>query len=586
MEFKGYFQQEMLALRGLAQDAMKRNPALETFFGTPGRDPDAEKVLESFAFLAARLREKHDDELPEITHGLFSLLWPNYLRPFPATSVIQFHPTKSMTGSTITPKGTLVQSIPVEGTPCTFQTVYDTEVLPLRISDQWFFERNGMHTLAVRFNLTNSTLQALPLSLLRFFFTGNDISAHTLYFTLLKLVREIHFVLRDVQREEHITAVLEHTALRPVGLVENEGLYPYPEHTGLGYRILQEYFSYPEKFLFVEVSGLEKGLGADTVQKFQHAEEFEIHFVLRELPEKYEALRADNWKLFCTPVINLFPFKPSPLKISGQNREYKITPDSRCPDHFSVYSVERVSNWSKSGKKEFEGKNAASFTDHIFQHANTPQYRIHVRPPWSGEDIETFIAIDAEQHEESLLDLDLTCTNHLLPSKLGVGDINSSVEKGSMSALPFTNILPVVAPLPPPLQGDLLWKLLSNMSLNYVSLTDVEAFRAILVSQHFRAMHEHSCSKSLEKTMRGITSIQSTQGDRIFNGIPIRGMRTRITLDSSCFCCEGALYLFGSILNEFLALYATKYSFQQLIVVNSQNEEYQWPARVAGFDRL
>ena len=585
MEFNEYFQKELIILRELGREAAARNPALAPFFDTPGRDADVERLLEGFAFLGGRLRQKLDDELPEITHGLFSRLWPNYLRPLPAASIIQYRPDENVTGSKVITKGSLVTSVPIEGTPCTFQTVYDTEILPLKIVGQRFLERNGAAVLAISFALTSGSLGTLPLSSLRFFFTGKESVAYTLQYTLAYRVQRIRFIVRDENKEEHCTTLLEPSVIKPVGFHEQEGLYPYPEKTALGYRIIQEYFCFPEKFLFVEIGELGKGIRGAVKQNLQDAKEFELHFVLEELPQEYEEFEADNWRLFCTPVVNLFPLSELPMTLASQHREHRIVPDPRRPEHFAVYSVDRVSNFT-TGKDGEIYENFDSFERTFSTSATSPAYHLHIRPGMSGDDVETYITVDAEEQDKAVLKMDLTCTNRVLPRQLGLGDICEPAGKGSGSAVPFTNILPVTAPYPPPIEGDLLWRLLSNMSLNPIPLTDVVALRRVISTYNFRAIHEHRCAREMEKKLEGMISVVSVETDRIFKGLPMRGTQTRITLNQDAFSCKGALHLFGAALNEFLAMYATANSFQQLTVVEAKTAAtHQYPARFGSLIR-
>lgn len=584
MDFKDYFQQEMLSLRQIGREALERNPSLEPFLGTPGRDPDVERLFESFSFLSARLREKLDDELPEITHGLFSLLWTNYLRPLPASSIIQYQLTGNITGGVNIPRGTMVDSIPVDDTVCKFQTIYDTEVLPLEITEQRLFERGGDIILAVRFSLTSGTLAALPLSRLRFFFSGEATVSRSIYFTLLRLVNELRFVVQDKNLEEHVTAVLPPSSVTPLGFSEGEGMCPYPSETLMGYRILQEYFCFPEKFMFLDICGLEQGIGRNLPPGVLDAKAFELHFVLKSVPENHESFRAENWKLFCTPVINIFPFALQSQKISQNHGGTRIIPNASRPDHFSVYSVDRVVVWDEEGKAVEAYKNIASHEGLRYDHAAAPKYRLEIKPSTSREDVETYIVIASDKQPKGMLNLDLLCTNSSLPARLGMGDICVHSGSGGASSAPFKNILPVSAAHPPPFKGEMLWKILSNMSLNYIPLSNVEAFREILGVYHFRALYERRSARHLVQSLAGITAIESGAKDRIFKGFPVRGTQTRMTLNQENFSCEGELYLFASVLNEFLALYATENGFHQLVVKNSTNgKEYDWPIKIGKF---
>jgi type VI secretion system protein ImpG len=585
MSFNVYYQNELLALRELGKEFAQRNPALAPFFDTPGRDPDVERLLEGFAFLSGRLRQKLDDELPELTHSLFNLLWPNYLRPIPASSIIRYLPGDSIAGSVIIPRGSMVDSVAVQGVKCRFSTVYQTEILPLSITGQRIIEHGGEASIALGFATRGPLLGNIPLTSLRFYLVGDPIVAHTLYITMLDRVKTVRIVMRDALKQEHVVAELAPKYLRPVGFREEEGLYPYPANTFPGHRILQEFFCFPEKFHFVELSGLEQGLKPKTHRDFQGATEFEIHFVLKELPEQYQSFRAENWQLFCTPVVNLFPMDASPLTLDHSQTEYRIVPDPRLPYHYATYSVNRIGSWGQDDKSDLQYLPFESF-EHEAEADKTPfYYRLHLRPSLKDEATETYISLVQTPESRVLpqkqtISLELTCTNRLLPKELRVGDICVPAENNS-AKVGFKNITPVIPSFRPPMDGDLLWQLISNMSLNYVSLTSVPALRVVLKAYDFRALHDRPRARILEKTLNGIVRISCSETDRIYGGLPVRGAQTRLVLDQRAFSCEGGMYLFGSVLNDFFALHATINSFHQLIVEEATcGEQYRWPARL------
>ena len=176
--------------------------------------------------------------------------------------------------------------------------------------------------------------------------------------------------------------------------------------------------------------------------------------------------------------------------------------------------------------------------------------------------------------------MDLMCTNRMLPLQLGVGDIRRATDTGS-AAVEFRNIIPVTPPFSPPLEGDTLWRLLSNMSLNYLPLTNINALRGIVATYDFRAMHDSRRARVLERILEGMVSIHMRETDRIHEGLPLRGAVAELTLNQRKFSCEGDMFLFASALNEFLALYATVNSFHQLIVREEKSgEQYTWPPRL------
>lgn len=586
MSFNRYYQDELIALRELGKEFAKKNPALAPFLDTPGRDPDVERILEGFAFLTGRLRQKIDDELPEIIHSLFNLLWPNYLRPIPASSIVRYEPSGNISGAVTIPRGTMVNSIKVEGTHCQFKTVYDTEILPIRLVEQSFLEKSGEASLILKFKSLGVPLDNIPLSSIRFFILGEPAVAHTIYYAMVARTREVRLVLRDKEKKPvTVHSAQARDSVRPVGFLEEEGLYPYPANTFPGYRLLQEYFCFPEKFLFVEVANLSRGFNGQNLSGFQGEDEFELHFAMPELPDYFESFKVENWQLFCTPVVNLFQMDATPLTLDHRHTEYRVVPDPRLPYHFATYSIDNVGTWGHDDRNRRSYVEFESFEHESLGGSSHSYYRRQVRPSHKDGGPETYVSFmqppgSADLPQAETISMELTCTNRNLPGKLGVGDICIHADN-TPDTVSFQNITPVIPPFNPPLEGDILWRLLSNMSLNYIALTNISALKAVISAYDFRALHDRPRARVLEKTLQGMVSISCRQTDRLHGGLPVRGMQTRLVLDQRSFSCEGDMYLFGSVLNEFLALYATVNSFHQLIVVEARRgEEYQWPSRL------
>lgn len=586
MSFTRYYQNELIALRELGKEFADRNPALAPFLETPGRDPDVERLLEGFAFLAGRLRQKIDDELPEIIHSLFNLLWPNYLRQIPASTIVQYEPSGNISGAVSIPRGTMVNSKKVDGTNCQFRTVYETEILPLHLIGQSFIEKNGEVALVLKLKSLGVPLENIPLSKLRFFLKGEAAIAHTIYYSMVAKTTELRLVLNDSEKKPVIAASLQaKDSIRPVGFLENEALYPYPANTFPGYRLLQEYFCFPEKFLFVEVGNLDMAFTKQTLSQFPNEDEFELHCIMPELPEAFESFRVDNWQLFCTPAVNLFKMDAAPLTLNHRQTEYRIVPDPRLPYHYATYSIDSVGTWGHDDRNRKNYVEFESFEHESLSRDSRAFYRRQIRLSHKDGAPETYVSFLQSHGENGLpqaetISMELTCTNRDLPRELGVGDINIHADS-TPDTVSFRNITPVIPPFNPPLEGDILWRLLSNMSLNYIALTDIAALRAIISAYDFRARYDRPRARILEKILQGMVSISCRQTDRIHMGLPVRGMQTRLALDQRSFSCEGDMYLFGSVLNEFFALYATVNSFHQLIVREAKRgEEYTWPARL------
>ncbi|MDR2443008.1 MAG: type VI secretion system baseplate subunit TssF [Deltaproteobacteria bacterium] len=582
MTFNKYYQDELAALRELGLEFSRRNPGLAPFLGTPGRDPDVERLLEGFAFLSGRLRQKLDDDLPEITHGLFNLLWPNYLRPVPSASVLQYFPASNLSRNLIIPKGTKVTSKPVEGLGCTFQTVYDVEVAPLKLVDLDYRENAGRQLLSLSFQTLGAPLSNFSLDKLRLFLCGDPSLTTIIYLIFLKKVIDIQAAYIDDEGFEHTFLTLGPEALTPVGFKEAEAMYLYPANTFSGYRLLQEYFCFPEKFLFVQLAGLAQ-LSQAIPDKYKNQTSFKLLFRLKEQPKQAGLFKKDNIRLFCTPIVNLFHLDATPILMDHRQTEYRIVVDPRNPYHYAVYNVDKVSSWLHEAKKE-----VSCVPFESFEHGQTPGsasafYRLRLKPSVLDQGTETYISVvhifkGAPIRET--VSLELTVTNRLLAQRLELGDICRHSDN-TPENITFTNITPVSGSYAPPLESDLLWRLISNMSLNYISLIDIQALKSVISAYDFRALHDKTRARALERVFNGLIKINSFSTDRIYRGLPLRGSKTTLTLNQEAFNGEGDMYLFGSIINEFLALYATVNSFHELTVTEEKRgDTYRWPARL------
>lgn len=583
MGFNRYYEKELVALRALGKEFSESNPALAPFLNTPGRDPDVERILEGFAFLTGRLRQKLDDELPEITHALFNLLWPNYLRPLPACSVIQFTPPEGLSGVAQVPRSSNVQSVPVDGTHCQFRTAYDTEIHPIELIKLSFMTKDGEAIMALRFRTRGVNVDSLDFNSLRFFLNGETTIVHTLYHCLVRKMRLLRLYATDIHSKEVFLAELDSQSVHPVGFAHDEYIYPYPPNTFSGYRILQEYFCFPEKFHFIDILNLGQGFNKERLADVEGGTEFSIHCVLTDLPANFEAFTKDNLCLFCTPVVNLFPMQSSPLTLDHKQTEYRIVPDPQFPYHYSTYNVESVESW-ETGSKGYRCYKPFESFEHRGEDGDSAYYRLRVQASATDESVETYISFVSQSEttlpQNATISIDLVCTNRLLPMQLGVGDICRALDTG-VSSIPFRNIIPVTPPYAPPLTGDTLWRLLSNMSLNYLPLTNINALRGIVSTYDFRSVQDSRRARVLDRILEGMVSIQSRETDRIYRGLPLRGTQTELSLRQRQFSCEGDMFLFASIINEFLALYGTVNSFHQLIVHEvEKGERYTWPARL------
>lgn len=589
MSFNHYYQSELTALRQLGRLFAERSPALAPFLGQAGRDPDVERLLEGFAFLTGRLRQKLDDELPELSHSLMRLLWPNYMQPLPAFSILQFDPLKLAGPALRVERDTPVDSVPIDGVQCRFRTCYPTDVQALDLVALAYSVKGEGSLLSLRLEVSGEGhLGELELSRLRLHFAGERYISQMLYLSLLRNLEKIELVPLDgdgkpVKGVNGIPMAFNVPVdrIQPVGFAEDEALIPYPLNTFRGYRYLQEYFAFQDKFLFVDVKGLDllAALPEDTLKQ---ARGFELRFDIRKSGVQRLRPTLDNVKLHCTPVVNLFKHDASPIRLEGKQDEYLLAPALYSPENCGVFSVESVIGWKPGGLGYEAYVPFESFEhDPSFDVPNRrPHYSIRQRSSSLHDGLDTYLSFGIRHTEASeTLSIEMMCTNQNLPRTLKLGDICIACEQ-TPEFLTFRNITPATPSYAPPLNRDFLWKLISNMSLNYLSLADVNALKVVLETYDLPRYYDPHAEKVSKRLLGGLTSISHQHVDRLHKGLPVRGLRTELTIDPQGYIGEGDVFVFASVLNEFFALYASLNSYHELRVRSTQGEVYQWTPRM------
>ncbi|MDD2050625.1 type VI secretion system baseplate subunit TssF [Pseudomonas putida] len=589
MSFNHYYQSELTALRQLGRRFAERSPALAPFLGEAGRDPDVERLLEGFAFLTGRLRQKLDDELPELSHSLMHLLWPNYMRPLPAFSILQFEPLKQSGPALCVARDTPVESQPIDGVSCRFRTCYPTDILPLNLTALNYSMTGDGALLSLRLEMScDGHLSEVNLSRLRLHLAGERYISQMLYLSLLRNLEGIELVPLDKdgkpfpgEGSSTVSFKLSGNRVQPVGFAEEEALIPYPLNTFRGYRYLQEYFAFQDKFLFVDLDGLEllSSLPQDTLKQ---AHGLEVRFDIRKSGIQRLRPTLENVKLYCTPIVNLFKHDALPIRLDGKQDEYLLLPAVYELQHCGVFSVDAVTGWDPG---------SLTYQDYVpfesFEHdpsfdvsQRRPHYSVRQRTSLLHDGLDTYLSFairDTEVHET--LSIELTCTNQNLARRLKLGEINRSCAQ-TPEFLRFSNITAATSSYAPPLNRDFLWKLISNMSLNYLSLANLDALKVILETYDLPRYYDQHLEKVSKRLLNGLKSIRHEHVDRLHRGLPMRGLRTELTIDPEGYIGEGDMFVFASVLNEFFALYASLNSYHELRVKSTQGEVYQWTPRM------
>jgi len=599
-ELLAYYERELTFLRQKGAEFAAQYPKVASrLLLEPNRceDPHVERLIEAVALLDARVHLRLDDDFPEVTQALLDVVYPHYTRPIPSMSVAEFHLREGkLTTAFRVAKNSTLYSRPVDSQLCTFRTCYDTDVWPMRIREaRWTaIDRldpplrapGAVAALRVRIDCWPETRFAgLPLESLRFYLNGEAALVHTLYELLLNNCTSI--VLRDPRpkfRQRPIELVAD--ALQAVGFEEDEAMLPYSGRSFGAYRILQEYFAFPERFFFLDLRGM------DALRAAGFEDSVEILFLVSpfERPERHETLETGvgprTVRIGCTPIINLFPHTAEPIQLDQTCYAYVVNPDFRHSRSMEVFSIDSV-----ACTYERTGETAVFEPFFSFRHGSAQKeptfWQATRRQTGADNDGVSEVSISLVDLSGRPLSPDLdtltvrcTCSNGDLPSQLPFGEESGDFDLEGGSAVERVVVLRKPTPTLRPATGrGALWRLISHLSLNYLSL--VEGGREAL--QEILRLYQGS-APYLERQIEGIAEVRSERrfarvvGD---HGISyVRGVRVELDLDEEKFV-GGGVYLFASVLERFLAQYVSMNSFSQLAVRTRQRKEMlrEWEPR-------
>ncbi len=571
-----YYQEELTNLRELAREFSESHPALAPYLSGPSADPDVERLLEGVAFLTGMLRQKLDDEFPEIIHELMELIWPHYLRPVPCTSTVAFSPKPGLKEVLTVPAGTGVASLPVDGTSCIFRTCREVDVHPCRILESGYREQPGRpRQLVLTVELEGLTLSQWPVSSLEFCLGGAYASACDLYCLLLNQVMDV----RLHPLEEGSDLLLPASSVHPGGFSDDEALLPYPTNSFPGYRMLQEYFVNPRKFLFISLEGLERWTNRGDGARF------EIIFSLKPGEEPLPQVTGESFVLSAVPVINLFPFSANPIRLDHRRFKYPVQPATDKPGHYHVYSLQKVKGFVQGTAAEREYLRFDMFGS---GQGNGPFYNVVKQPSLLGPGMDCYISVaypDVRQMADiETLSIDLLCTNAFLPEQLQIGDICRPTSS-TPELVEFRNITTASPYSLPTLGKDLLWRLISHLNLNYSSLAGTENFKALLKLYIFTETRNQKQAAVNMRRIQGVEHLECRPVDRLISGMMFRGQEVNAVLRQDHFASRGDMYLFGSMIERFLGCYAAINSFTCFTLKESfTGERFKWAPRTG--DRL
>lgn len=607
-ELLPYYNRELAFLRHLGSEFGEAHPKIAgrlRWGADLPEDPHVSRLIEACAYLNARVRCKLEDDFPELTQALLGILCPHYLAPIPSMAIVQFAMDRAqgdLTAGYHIPRGAALETEPlrgagVDGESCLFRTAYDVTLWPFEVTaaelkgppfpaPRTRFSADALAVARVRLEsfAAKAGLRELAPGRLRFFLHGPAQYVYQLYELLLNNTLAVAVAMSAGDGEP---TVLPRECLRPVGFEDEEGVLPYSVRSFRGYRLLSEYFAFPQKFLFFEVAGL------DARALSRAGRQVELYFFLnRHVPDLERSVGAETFQLGCSPVVNLYRQRAEPIPLTHTDVEYRVVPDARRPLAHEIYSIDRVIATSPDNEQmEFHPfysvRHAAdSREQRAFWHATRrPAGHAAGQVDRGTEMFLSLVDLDFLPAAPArwTLDVETTCLNRDLPRRLPFGGGQPRLQLSSGGPVGGIRCLtPFTPTLRPALHRGTLWRLISHLSLNHLSLVDsehgAEALREILKLYDFADSAE---------TRRMIEGVLSVRGRRVVGRVAggaasgfCRGFEVTVHFDEERFSGSG-VYLLAAVLERFLGLYASLNSFSQVVATTNKRQEVmcRWPPR-------
>jgi type VI secretion system protein ImpG len=611
-----YYGQELNYIRELGGEFAREFPKIAGRLGLDTfecADPYVERLLEGFAFMAARVHLKIDDEFPRFTQHLLEIVYPHYLAPTPSMGIMQLRPNLNesvLAQGYRVPRGSSLRSVLGRGdqTACEYRTAHDVTLWPLEITQAEYtgylgdlgeLEVRGRPRAALRLTLRATAglkISELAFDDLTIFLRGADDLPTRLFEQLFG--HGLGIVARPTVRPVPWQHLIVEDSVAPVGFDDDEALLSYGPRSFQGYRLLQEYFAFPSRYLFAKLQGLRPATSRCVGQ------EIELLFLSdSHLPDLDGVVNAQNFALFCTPAVNLFPRRADRIHLTEATHEYHIVPDRTRPMDFEIHSVGEVVGFGSSAevKQAFhpffawndhtaDGEAPAYYTIQRQPRGLSTRQRAHgARSSYVGSEV--FLSlIDPEQgpYRSDLrqLAVETLCTNRDLPLhlSLGQGRTDFTLDSGA----PVEAIRCLTGPTPPRpshAHGEISWRLISHLSLNYLSLVDV-ADGAGAKAQALRELLSLYADLTDPGARKQIEGIRATACSGITRPLPVtgpttfgRGMEISLTCDETAFEGSG-VFLLGAVLERFFAKYVSLNSFTETVLRTIQRGEImRWRTR-------
>jgi type VI secretion system protein ImpG len=612
-----YYNAELQHFRGMSGEFAAEFPKVAGRLGLDSfecADPYVERLIEGFAFLAARVRLKVDAEFPRFTRHLLQLVYPHYLAPTPSMVVARFQPLpaeEALVEGVVVPRGTAMKTLLGKGeqTACEYRTAHDVTLWPIELTDAEYIgstaalaalgvtELQGIRA-GIRLKLKTTgpfTFDKLALDTLPLYLRGGNELPMQIYEKLLANVGAM--VVRPATRPIPWQHVVREQPIRPLGFEPEQALLPFEAPSFEGYRLLHEYFAFPQRYLFVALTGLAPAVRRCT------GNELDIIILLKQADRRLDnVIGTDAFALFCSPAINLFPRRADRIHISDRSEEHHVVVDRTRPMDFEVYAVTGVTGFGTGNERQQEFLPFYSFTDLAGRNDTRAYYTVNreqrlfssrqrqrgPRSSYIGSEVFVSLVDNGEapyRHDLRQLSIDTLCTNRDLPLDAALG--NGTSDFTLVLSAPVETIRCVAGPSKPRpsfADGDSAWRLISHLSLNYLSLVDSDPEQGAAALRELLSLYADLGELHVARQLEGVRSITTKPVTRrALQPGPIafcRGLEITLTCAEESFEGTG-VFLLGAVLERFFAKYVSINSFTETVLRTlGRGEIMRWQTRI------
>ena len=617
----GYYNRELQHVREMGGEFAREYPKIAGRLGLDGfecADPYVERLLEGFSFLAARVQMKLDSEFSTFTRHLLELVYPTYLAPTPSMAVVQFHPDLQegqLAGGVPLPRGTTLRSLLGKGdqTPCEFRTAAEVMLFPLRIEEAAYYPGRDLAALGLggfpgakaglRLRLKTTGGQGfhqVALDRLPIFLQGPDELPMQILEQLIG--HSLAVGVRSAAASNSALEMLDRRVIQSYGFDDEEALLPFGMRSFHGYRLVQEYFAFPERFRSVDLQGLEPA-----VRKFR-TDTIDLVIALDAPADELEGtVDAENFLLFCAPAVNLFTRRADRIHVTEGEHEYHVIPDRTRPLDYEVCAISEVEGIGATPDDRRQFLPFYALHDTSGRGDRQPYYAIRrlpralsaaqkrsgARSHYVGHEV--FISIvDATSApfppDLRQLSVKTLCTNRDLPlhMPIGRGNTDFSLVEGA----PVESVRCVAGPTRPRLthaEGETAWRLINHLSLNYLSLCDSDEEQGAAALREILRLYAETSDAHIAKQVEGLRSVRTRPVTRRLPGPgPItfgRGLEVTVQFDEYGIRGERHLPVRRRARTVFRKVTSpSTRSRRPSSETLDRGEVVRWPARTGRFD--